>query len=307
MNAKPKDLAQTTSNGDSGGDRIAKWLARAGVASRRDIERMIAEGRVQVDGAVLTTPAFKVAEGMKIVVDGKAIGEQEPPRLWRYHKPAGLVTSHKDPEGRQTVFAVLPTSLPRVISVGRLDYNSEGLLLLTNDGGLARRLELPASGWIRRYRARVFGKLEQRDLDRLKSGVTVDGVAYGPVEAIIDRPHATYPWVTVAIREGKNREVRRLMEYLGVRVARLMRLSFGPFMLGQLKPGEVEEVPARVMKATLGIEGVKALAQSEPSSVATPSPAAASRPMKKKPFRPAWTTSDSQRDAKGPPRRGPKR
>jgi 23S rRNA pseudouridine2605 synthase len=252
MNAKPKPAAPAKPDPDSGGDRIAKWLARAGVASRRDVERMIAEGRVTVDGATLTTPAFKVAPTMKIAVDGKLVGVQEPARMWRYHKPAGLVTSHKDPEGRPTVFSKLPLSMPRVISVGRLDYNSEGLLLLTNDGGLARRLELPTSGWIRRYRARVFGKLEQKDLDRLKDGVTIDGVRYGPVEAALDRPHATYPWVTVAIREGKNREVRRLMEFLGVRVARLIRLSFGPFMLGQLAPGQVEEVPARVMKAALG-------------------------------------------------------
>lgn len=303
MNAKPKAPAQTTSDGDAGGDRIAKWLARAGVASRRDVERMIAEGLVTVDGVKLTTPAFKVSPGMKIAVDGKLIGAQEPPRMWRYHKPAGLVTSHKDPEGRPTVFSKLPLSLPRVISVGRLDYNSEGLLLLTNDGGLARRLELPQSGWIRRYRARVFGKLEQNDLDRLKDGVTIDGVSYGPVEATLDRAHATYPWVTVAIREGKNREVRKLMEYLGVRVARLIRLSFGPFMLGQLAPGQVEEVPARVMKATLGNEGGK-------SAAPPPAPAkseAQVRPMEKKPFRPKWTRGESQPVTSPPPRRRDKR
>lgn len=300
MNAKPKPPAQTTSESDAGGDRIAKWLARAGIASRRDIERMIAEGRVSVDGAVLTTPAFKVLAGMKIAVDGKAVGAQEPVRLWRYHKPAGLVTSHKDPEGRPTVFSRLPLSLPRVISVGRLDYNSEGLLLLTNDGGLARRLELPQSGWIRRYRARVFGKLEQKDLDRLKDGVTIEGVNYGPVEATLDRAHAAYPWVTVAIREGKNREVRRLMEYLGVRVARLIRLSFGPFMLGQLAPGQVEEVPGRVMKATLGIESAKPAAP-PPDPFAPPAPPA--RPQTKKQFRPAWTRPGSQPSTASPPRR----
>lgn len=305
MNAKPKAPTDTTADGDHGGDRIAKWLARAGVASRRDIERMIAEGRVTVDGVKLTTPAFKVAPGMTIAVDEKVIGAQDPPRLWRYHKPAGLVTSHKDPEGRATVFSRLPMDLPRVISVGRLDYNSEGLLLLTNDGGLARRLELPQSGWIRRYRARVFGKLEQKDLDRLKDGITIDGVSYGPVDATLDRAHATYPWVTVGIREGKNREVRKLMEFLGVRVARLIRLSFGPFMLGQLTPGQVEEVPGRVMKATLGIEGAKG-----PPPKATVDPAAekpATRPMGKKPFRPTWTRNDSQPSAKAPPRRREKR
>jgi 23S rRNA pseudouridine2605 synthase len=248
--AQAKTVAPESSS--EGGDRIAKWLARAGVASRREVERLIAEGRVSVDGAILTTPAFKVAPGMVITVDGKPVGGQEPTRLWRYHKPAGLVTSHKDPEGRPTVFAHLPKGMPRVISVGRLDFNSEGLLLLTNDGALARQLELPSSGRIRRYRARVFGKLEQRDLDRLKDGVTIDGVHYGPVEAAVDRPHATYPWVTVAIREGKNREVRKLMEFLGVRVARLMRLSFGPFTLGQLKPSEAEEVSQRALRASLG-------------------------------------------------------
>lgn len=305
MNAKPKSPADTITDSEAGGDRIAKWLARAGVASRRDIERMIAEGRVSVDGVKLTTPAFKVAPGMTIAVDDKVIAAQDPPRMWRYHKPAGLVTSHKDPEGRATVFSRLPLSLPRVISVGRLDYNSEGLLLLTNDGGLARRLELPQSGWIRRYRARVFGKLEQKDLDRLKDGVTIDGVAYGPVEATLDRPHATYPWVTVGIREGKNREVRKLMEFLGVRVARLIRLSFGPFMLGQLAPGQVEEVPARVMKATLGIEGAK-LATPKPAPEPAPEKPAP-RPMTKKPFRPSWTRGDSQPSSKAAPRRREKR
>lgn len=255
MNANPKTPKQSTTDG---GDRIAKWLARAGVASRRDVERMIAEGRVTINGTTLTTPAFKVTDGMAIAVDGKIIGGPEQPRLWRYHKPAGLITSHKDPDGRPTIFAHLPTGLPRVVSAGRLDFNSEGLLLLTNDGALARRLELPSSGWIRKYRARVFGRLEQRDLDRLKDGVTIDGVHYGPVDATLDRAHATYPWVTIAIREGKNREVRRLMEFLGVRVARLMRLSFGPFMLGQLKPGEVEEVPPRVMKAAFSPNAQKA-------------------------------------------------
>jgi 23S rRNA pseudouridine2605 synthase len=249
---KPSETGPKSALAGQDGDRIAKWLARAGVCSRRDAERLIAEGRVKVDGAVQSTPAFKVGSGQKVAVDGKLVKQPDAARLWRYHKPTGLVTTHKDPEGRPTVFSKLPDSLPRVISVGRLDFNSEGLLLLTNDGALARQLELPASGWLRKYRARVFGRLEQKHLDRLKDGATIDGVNYGPVEAVLDRAHATYPWVTVAIKEGKNREVRKLLEHLGVKVARLIRLSFGNFQLGQLKPGEVEEVPARVVRLTLG-------------------------------------------------------
>jgi 23S rRNA pseudouridine2605 synthase len=236
------------------GDRIAKVLARAGVCSRRDAERMIAEGRVAVDGKRLATPAFKVPAGAKITVDGKPIKEPERARLWRYHKPKGVVTTHRDEKGRPTVFERLPADMPRVISIGRLDFNSEGLLLLTNDGELARRLELPANGWLRRYRVRVFGKLTQEDLDRLKRGVEIDGVKYGPVEATLDRQQGGNAWATVALKEGKNREVRRLMEHIGVQVNRLIRVSFGPFHLGQLKEGQVDEIPSKVFREQLGIK-----------------------------------------------------
>lgn len=238
----------------SDGDRIAKVLARSGVCSRRDAERMIAEGRVAVDGKALDTPAFKVKPGAKITVDGKPVREPERARLWRYHKPKGLVTTHRDEKGRGTVFENLPHDMPRVISIGRLDYNSEGLLLLTNDGELARKLELPANGWLRRYRVRVFGKLMQEDLDRMLRGVTIDGVAYKPVEAHMDRQQGGNAWATVALKEGKNREVRRLMENVGVKVNRLIRVSFGPFHLGQLKEAQVEEIPNKILREQLGIK-----------------------------------------------------
>ena len=236
------------------GDRIAKVLARAGVCSRRDAERLIAEGRVTVDGEKLSTPAFKVKPGVKITVDGKPVKEPERARLWRYHKPKGLVTTHRDEKGRPTVFEQLPPGMPRVISVGRLDYNSEGLLLLTNDGELARKLELPASGWLRRYRVRVFGKLTEADMDGLLRGVEIDGVKYRPVEAKLDRQQGGNAWATIALKEGKNREVRRLMENIGVKVNRLIRVTFGPFHLGQLKEGEVDEIPTKTFREALGIK-----------------------------------------------------
>src|SRR5262245_50902664 len=236
------------------GDRIAKVLARAGVCSRRDAERMIAEGRVSVDGKALSTPAFKVKPGAKITVDGKPVREPERARLWRYHKAKGLMTTHRDEKGRATVFENLPSDMPRVISIGRLDYNSEGLLMLTNDGELARKLELPANGWLRRYRVRVFGKLMQEDLDRMLKGVTIDGVAYKPVEAKMDRQQGGNAWATIALKEGKNREVRRLMENIGVKVNRLIRVSFGPFHLGQLKEGDVDEIPNKVLREQMGLK-----------------------------------------------------
>ncbi|MBI1250283.1 MAG: pseudouridine synthase [Alphaproteobacteria bacterium] len=234
------------------GERIAKALARAGVCSRRDAERLIAEGRVSVNGARLDTPAFKVTPGDDIRVDGRKIGAAEPTRLWRYHKPPGLVTTHRDPQGRPTVFDNLPGALGRVISVGRLDLNSEGLLLLTNDGALARRLELPANGWIRRYRARAFGAVSQAELDALKNGITVDGVRYGGIEATLDSGKGANVWLTVAITEGKNREVRRVLEAIGLKVNRLIRIAYGPFQLGQLPAGETDEIPAKVVREQLG-------------------------------------------------------
>ena len=239
------------------GERIAKALARAGVASRREVERYIAEGRVAVNGRLLTSPAVKIAAGDVLTVDGAVINEAEPTRLWRYHKPVGLLTTHNDPNGRPTVFENLPQGLPRVISVGRLDLNSEGLLLLTNDGSLARALELPKSGWIRRYRVRAFGRTDQKKLDELAKGVVVEGVTYGAIEARLDKVTRTESvggsnvWITVAIAEGKNREVRRVMESIGLKVNRLIRLAYGPFALAILPTGAVEEVGPRVIRELL--------------------------------------------------------
>jgi len=241
--------------GTAPGERIAKRLARAGVASRRDAERLIAEGRVAVDGKVLQSPAFNVTAEARITLDGKPIAAAEPTRLWRYHKPAGLVTTHKDPEGRRTVFEALPPGLPRVVSIGRLDLNSEGLLLLTNDGTLARALELPATGWTRRYRARVFGEVHEADLKKLAQGVTIDGIRYAPAEASLDAEHGPSgrnAWVTVSLKEGKNREVRKLLEHIGLTVNRLIRTAYGPFQLGKLPARAIEEVPPRVLREQLG-------------------------------------------------------
>jgi 23S rRNA pseudouridine2605 synthase len=242
-------MASTSELGD--GDRIAKILARAGVCSRRDAERLIAEGRVKVNGKVLDTPAFKPTPGDDIRVDGKKIAAIEPPRLWRYHKPSGLLTAHRDPDGRPTVFDRLPTGLPRVVSVGRLDLNTEGLLLLTNDGELARYLELPATGLLRRYRARAHGRANQEALDGLREGITVAGVAYGPIVATLERQQGANCWLEVALSEGKNREVRLVLEALGLRVNRLIRITYGPFELGDLQPGAAEEVAPRTLRPLL--------------------------------------------------------
>jgi 23S rRNA pseudouridine2605 synthase len=240
---------------EGGGDRVAKVLARAGVASRREVERLIAAGRVALNGAVLNTPAVKVEPGDIVTVDGEVVSDAEPARLFRYHKPTGLVTSHNDPKGRPTVFQALPEGLPRLISVGRLDLSSEGLLLLTNDGGLARALEMPTSGVVRRYRARALGRVTQERLDKLKDGITVEGVRYGSIEARLDKakegPQGANLWITVTLAEGKNREVRRVLEALGLKVNRLIRLSYGPFALGTLLPGQVEEVGPRVIREQL--------------------------------------------------------
>jgi 23S rRNA pseudouridine2605 synthase len=251
--APEKTPAKTAAAEPDGSERIAKAIARAGVCSRRDAEKLIAEGRVTLNGDKVTQPGTKVSGDYVIAIDGKPVAEPEPARLWRFHKPAGLVTTHKDEKGRPTVFSNLPKNLPRVVSVGRLDFNSEGLLLLTNDGDLARRLELPAAGWVRKYRARLFGKISQKDLDRLAEGVTVDGVRYEPVVADLERSKGMYSWATVQLKEGKNREVKRLMESLGLKVARLIRVQYGPFHLGQLVEGAVEEIAARVWREQLGI------------------------------------------------------
>lgn len=250
------DLADDPSaEGEAGGERVAKLLARSGVGSRRDVERLIGEGRVAINGRPLTTPAVKVEPGDIVTVDGEVVGEPEAARLFRYHKPVGLVTTHKDPAGRPTVFEALPEGLPRLISVGRLDLNSEGLLLLTNDGGLARALEMPSTAIVRRYRARAHGRTTQERLDTLKAGVTVDGVKYGPIDAKLDKakegPQGANLWITVTLHEGKNREVRRVLESLGLKVNRLIRLAYGPFALGTLGVGEIEEVGPRVIREQL--------------------------------------------------------
>jgi 23S rRNA pseudouridine2605 synthase len=236
-------------------ERIAKLLARVGLCSRRDAERWIAAGRVSVDGRVLTTPAVTVSAANDVRVDGAPLPALDRPRLWRYHKPAGLVTTHRDEKGRPTVFDALPKELPRVISIGRLDLNSEGLLLLTNDGALARRLELPATGWLRRYKVRVHGEVDPDRLAALENGITIDGVAYGPIRAGLERRQGSNAWIALALREGKNREVRRVLEHLGLPVTRLIRLSFGPFQLGGLARGEVAEVSRKVLAEQLGKPG----------------------------------------------------
>ena len=246
-------MAEHDRKGEQKGERIAKRIARAGICSRRDAEKLIAEGRVSLNGEPVATPATLVGETALIAIDGKPIAEPEQARLWRYHKPKGLVTTHKDPQGRPTVFQTLPKAMPRVVSVGRLDVNSEGLLLLTNDGEIARRLEHPASGLVRKYRVRLFGKITQADLDRLATGIAIDGVRYGPVIADLERARGAYAWAQVSLSEGKNREVKRLMEHLGCKVARLIRTQYGPFHLGHLAEGAVEEIPARLWRQHLGI------------------------------------------------------
>lgn len=233
-------------------ERIAKRLARAGVASRREAERMIEAGRVRVNGRLLTTPAFTVTAKDRIEVDNEPLAAKEPPRLWRYHKPPGLVTTHKDERDRRTVFEALPEHLPRVISVGRLDLTSEGLLLLTNDGELARQLELPSTGWSRRYRARAYGKTSQAVLDRLMDGIEIDGIKTGPIEATMESERGDNVWINVMIREGKNREVRRALELLDLHVNRLIRTSYGPFQLLDLRRGTVEEVKRNVLRTQAG-------------------------------------------------------
>ncbi len=234
------------------GERIAKVIARAGLASRREAEAWIAAGRVAVNGAVIASPALNVTAADHIAVDGIALRSRERTRLFLYNKPRGLVTTHSDPQGRPTIFRALPKNLPRLISVGRLDLNTEGLLLLTNDGGLARVLELPTTAWLRRYRVRAHGRVTQDALDRLRSGVTIDGVRYGPVEATLDREQGSNVWLTFAIREGKNREVRKVLESLGLKVNRLIRVSFGPFQLGELDDGAVKEIESQALRAELG-------------------------------------------------------
>ena len=239
------------------GERIAKYLARAGIASRRDAEKLIAEGKVKLAGQVVTSPATFVQPGDALTVGGRPVAAPDRTRLFRYHKPAGLVTTHRDERGRTTVFEELPAGLPRLVSIGRLDLTSEGLLLLTNDGALARRLELPANGWLRRYRVRVHGAVDERSLAALSQGVTVEGVRYGPIQAGLDSRQGGNAWLTVALQEGKNREVRRVMQHLGLAVNRLIRTAYGPFQLGNLPRGAAEEVNAKVLRDQLGLDAPK--------------------------------------------------
>jgi 23S rRNA pseudouridine2605 synthase len=274
------------------GERIAKVLARAGLASRRDAEEMVTQGRVAVNGRVINSPALDVTENDAVTIDGKPLPPRERTRLFLYHKPRGLMTTHADPEGRPTVFDNLPEGLPRLISVGRLDFNTEGLLLLTNDGGLARALELPDTGWLRRYRVRAHGEVTQGQLDELKRGVEVDGVKYGSIDATLERDQGANVWLVFAIREGKNREVRNVMAHLGLEVNRLIRVSYGPFQLAELVEGTVEEVKTRVLREQLG-EKIATLAGADfnrpmPGDVATKSEdEAVDAPRGKKPFKPA--------------------
>jgi 23S rRNA pseudouridine2605 synthase len=294
---------------DEGGERIAKAIARAGLASRREAEAWIAAGRVAVNGTVIHSPALNVTARDRVSVDGEKLPKRERTRLFLYHKPRGLLTSHADPRGRPTIFQRLPKQLPRLVSVGRLDFNTEGLILLTNDGALARVLELPATGWLRRYRVRAHGSVTQAQLDELRAGIIIDGMHYGAIEAALDRVQGSNLWLTFAIREGKNREVRNVLGHLGLTVARLIRISFGPFQLGDLAEGAVDEVPTRVLREQLG-ERLVAVSEADFSApiAATPAPAPATReetrgdarqnPTKPKSASHSWRAREEERPAK---------
>ena len=236
-------------------ERIAKRIARAGLCSRREAERWIEVGRVAVEGKILDSPAFNVAPEAVVTVDGKPIPEAKATRVWRFHKPAGCLSTNKDPQGRKTIFAVLPDDMPRVMTIGRLDYNSEGLLLLTNDGDVARRLEHPETGWRRRYRVRVHGRVDEDRLAGLARGIKVDGFMYGPIEAVLEREQRSNAWLVMSLSEGKNREVRRVCEHIGLQVTRLIRISYGPFQLGNLPCGVCEAVPSKTLAEQLGSNG----------------------------------------------------
>ncbi|NLH79580.1 MAG: pseudouridine synthase, partial [Phyllobacteriaceae bacterium] len=247
-----KSAPQASAKGADDAERIAKVLARAGLCSRREAEEWVNAGRVAVNGTVLSSPAFTVTPSDRVTVDGVALPMKERTRLWLFHKPRGLVTTNQDPEGRPTVFSVLPEDMPRVVTVGRLDINTEGLLLLTNDGGVARVLELPSTGWLRRYRVRAFGRVEESALKELREGISLDGVDYGPIEAEIERVQGSNLWLVLGLREGKNREVKRVLASLGLTVNRLIRVSFGPFQLADLDEGEIREIRGRILRDQLG-------------------------------------------------------
>ncbi|MGO4727970.1 MULTISPECIES: pseudouridine synthase [unclassified Inquilinus] len=294
----PKPKGTFKDGGEKDGERVAKVLARAGMCSRREAERWIAEGRVAINGKVLETPAVVVPPGAVLSVDGVAVPDPERTRLWRYHKPAGLVTTRVDPQGRQTVFDNLPEELPRVVSIGRLDLNSEGLLLLTNDGELSRRLELPSTGWPRRYRVRVHGAPDPAKLAGLAGGITVSGVNYGPIEAELDKVQGANAWLTITLREGKNREVRKVMEAIGLNVNRLIRISYGPFQLGILEKGKAEEVKASVLRDQLG-RWMDNREEEPPKPRSAARPATAPKP----PAGPKSSTGPAPRHAPAPRRR----
>ena len=307
------DTAKKSDSAANGGERIAKRLARAGLCSRRDAERWIAEGRVAVNSRVLDSPACVVRPGDIVQVDGKVIPEPEPARLWRYHKPSGLVTTARDEKGRETVFDRLPSDLPRVVSIGRLDLTTEGLLLLTNDGELARFLELPATGWTRRYRVRVFGEVDEKQLAALEKGPTIEGVKYGPIEAVLDRIQGRNAWLTVSLKEGKNREIRKVMEALGLQVNRLIRVAYGPFQLGKLEEGAVEEVPKRVVREQIApFFGTPEGAEPAESGTKQRAKARAEAAVKTAPAKKAPTgvraggKADPVADAKAAPKRAPR-
>ena len=248
----PKSAPSPNETARTAGERVAKFLSRAGVCSRRDAEARIGEGRVSVDGVTLTSPATFVTGTEDIRVDGQRVSGAESARLFRYHKPIGELVTARDPQGRATVFDKLPPELPRLVTIGRLDLNSEGLLLMTNDGGLARHLELPATGWTRRYRIRAFGKLDMARLEKLSKGVTIDGIRYGAIHVQHDRTQGHNHWLSVSLKEGKNREVRKVMGHVGLTVNRLIRTAYGPFLLGQLGKGEIAEVPPKQLREFLG-------------------------------------------------------
>jgi 23S rRNA pseudouridine2605 synthase len=297
MTGKEKPPAKDTQTPE--GERIAKVLSRAGIASRREAERLIELGEVKVNGKTITSPALNVTAKDKITVRGEPVGQPEPPRLWLYYKPEGLVTSASDEKGRDTVFDHLPEDMPRVMSIGRLDLNSEGLLLLTNDGELKRKLELPSTGWLRKYRVRVKGNPTEPEIEPLRKGITVDGDRFQPMEVKIDRHQGANAWLTVGLREGKNREIRRAMSHIGLTVNRLIRISYGPFRLNELEPGEVEELKPRVLREQLGLteEGE---APPKPVRKLAPKPnRSGTRTEGKDTDRPARTTTKPLRPGEG--------
>jgi len=300
MNAKQSNPSPVSSSEDPARpERVAKVIARAGLCSRRDAERWIEMGRVNVNGKPLITPAITVLPTDIVEVDGKPLPEREAARLWRYHKPAGLVVSHRDEKDRASVFDKMPEDLPRVISIGRLDINTEGLLLLTNDGGLARLLELPATGWVRRYRVRANGKVMPEALEALKDGLQVDGVQYGPIDAKLDKEQGANVWLTIALREGKNREVKKICEHLGLKVGRLIRISFGPFQLGELARGAVDEISQKVLNEQVR-GGTKRKEGAKPKKPADPKLGPDGKPFRK-PKRSVAKNKSSSKPASGKP------